>query len=974
MESSNSSPNYMRATSRFDPKKEYSPPEEESDCDEMKSINKIKHTTNNKKTMKNFGSVKSFRRRVPKSRIPQSPSQSSTVSDFDSSESSSSSPNYLKATSSSKGKNTSFQTSTLRVSDPLKPKPKTLSRTSSRNVRVLIKKASFKPKRSPLSTSDRSNVISVDRATHSSILKDSTKFPKLVEDVHSERAESEEVSKVKICRYQHCSLHGHCHGDHENPVPPLKKFVYKRRLSMKKQRGSSVVPKNEPSGKKKNILQEKRQTATSAEPWNQELEKEVQIQESGLFEVAFGEISFPERSYRDSLEIIGKYSSPEFGLNGYCLKCSCSIINGNNNEKPPNEVIITNEESNTDCLKTPVKVDEASEEKSVFSYSQASSDNNSGEEVESIAESNPIQVPKINEEVVGVKENQERGSKLVFSKPRHVSMWHLIHQHMSSSNSSPENKLSENDDSLPAMESADSDVSPTENAESEIEVRKLFAIKLVRQAIEKILLPEIQDQSSDDMSVTSEDTPRSEPVEENQNKEFDADKGEMDVQSNPKEESVVTDDVRKSEKKAPKHWSNLKKWILLQRFIRALEKVKTFNPKKPKILPINPDPESEKVNLRRQTVEQRKNSEEWMLDYAIRQAVNELAPTQKRKVALLVRAFETVVPSEEEYSPVQSRTPKLKEYFSEGNERNKVSSDNGFIKPDEPSSIATESLSLDDDGGKSAANEITADERERVAKPTLEAIQEDERERVECVRDEREREVLPIQEDEREREADKPTLEYIQEDERESDHQSVETDKKSRIKMWHMIYQHVVSGIVEKVGNQLLDGSDDDASDELSPAAAANDLRNGLTKSDALKLVKEAVDEILLPEDSTEDSSNIQKSDTISVSRQEEVPPKAKNWRKLKKLMLLKRSIRALEKGRIVKPQAIHHHHHPTTVDIEAEKIDLRRQMSDERKKAEEWMIDYAVRNIVTKLTPARKRRVSMLVEAFEAVVPLPEM
>ncbi|EYU18661.1 hypothetical protein MIMGU_mgv1a021260mg, partial [Erythranthe guttata] len=780
MESSNSSPNYMRATSRFDPKKEYSP-EEESDCDEMKSINKIKHTTNNKKPMKNFGSVKSFRRRVPKSRIPQSPSHSSTVSDFDSSESSSSSPNYLKATSSSKGKNTSFQTSPLRVSDSPKPKPKTLSRTSSRNVRVLIKKASFKPKRSPLSSSDRSNVVSVDRATHSSILKDSTKFPKLVEDVHSERAESEEVSRVKICRYQHCSLHGHCHGDHENAVPPLKKFVMKGKRLLLQNRG---IKNSERKCKFKT---------------------------------------------RDFLKLhLAKYRFPR--------ECSCSIINVNNNEKPPNEVIITNEESNTDCRKTPVKVDEATEEKSVFSYSQTSSDNNSGEEVESIAESNPIRVPKINEDVVeGVKENQERGSKLVFSKPRHVSMWHLIHQHMSSSSSSPENKLSENDDSLPAMESADSDVGPTENAELEIEVRKLFAIKLVRQAIEKILLPEIQDQSSDDMSVTSEDTPRSEPVEENQNKEFDADKGEMSVQSNPKEESVVTDDVRKSEKKAPKHWSNLKKWILLQRFIRALEKVKTFNPKKPKILPLNPDPESEKVNLRRQTVDQRKNSEEWMLDYAIRQAVSELAPTQKRKVALLVRAFETVVPSEEEYSPVQSRTSKLKEYFSEGNER-----------------------------------------------------------------------------------------------------------------------------------NELLDGSDDDASDELSPAAAANDLRNGLTKSDALKLVKEAVDEILLPED----SSNIQKSDAI-VSGQAEEVPKAKNWRKLKKLMLLKRSIRALEKGRIVKPQPVHHH--PSTVDIEAEKIDLRRQMSDERKKAEEWMIDYAVRNIVTKLTPARKRRVSMLVEAFEAVVPLPE-
>lgn len=38
----------------------------------------------------------------------------------------------------------------------------------------------------------------------------------------------------------------------------------------------------------------------------------------------------------------------------------------------------------------------------------------------------------------------------------------------------------------------------------EIEVRKIFAIKLVREAIERILVPEVQDQSSDDQSVTSE--------------------------------------------------------------------------------------------------------------------------------------------------------------------------------------------------------------------------------------------------------------------------------------------------------------------------------------------------------------------------------------------------------------------------------------------------------------------------------------
>ena len=64
----------------------------------------------------------------------------------------------------------------------------------------------------------------------------------------------------------------------------------------------------------------------------------------------------------------------------------------------------------------------------------------------------------------------------------------------------------------------------------------------------------------------------------------------------------------------------------------------------------------------------------------------------------------------------------------------------------------------------------------------------------------------------------------------------------------------------------------------------------------------------------------------------------------------------------------------PLTSDPEEEKVNLKQQMTDERKKAEQWMLDYAVQHIVTKLTPARKRRVAMLVEAFEAVVPLPEV
>jgi Plant calmodulin-binding domain len=74
------------------------------------------------------------------------------------------------------------------------------------------------------------------------------------------------------------------------------------------------------------------------------------------------------------------------------------------------------------------------------------------------------------------------------------------------------------------------------------------------------------------------------------------------------------------------------------------EYMRGFNPRAPNFLPVEPDPESEKVDLRHQMMDERKNAEEWMLDYALRKAVNQLAPARKKKVELLVAAFETVVP------------------------------------------------------------------------------------------------------------------------------------------------------------------------------------------------------------------------------------------------------------------------------------------------------------------------------------------
>jgi hypothetical protein len=78
------------------------------------------------------------------------------------------------------------------------------------------------------------------------------------------------------------------------------------------------------------------------------------------------------------------------------------------------------------------------------------------------------------------------------------------------------------------------------------------------------------------------------------------------------------------------------------------EYLQGFNPRAPNFLPLELDPDAEKVDLRHQMVDERRNAEEWMIDYALRRAVTNLAPARKKKVELLVQAFETVLPHDED--------------------------------------------------------------------------------------------------------------------------------------------------------------------------------------------------------------------------------------------------------------------------------------------------------------------------------------
>ncbi|XP_019448474.1 PREDICTED: uncharacterized protein LOC109351484 [Lupinus angustifolius] len=87
------------------------------------------------------------------------------------------------------------------------------------------------------------------------------------------------------------------------------------------------------------------------------------------------------------------------------------------------------------------------------------------------------------------------------------------------------------------------------------------------------------------------------------------------------------------------------------------EEMRNIKPQKPNFLSLAPDQEPEKVKLKHQMMDERKNADEWMLDFALRQTITKLAPDRNTKVALLVEAFETVMSIPKRETHVRNSSP-----------------------------------------------------------------------------------------------------------------------------------------------------------------------------------------------------------------------------------------------------------------------------------------------------------------------------
>lgn len=1068
-----------------------------------------------------------------------------------------------------------------------------MTRTSTlRPVRILTKVASIRTKRPSMKKRSQIPDSGIQKATCSSAIKDS-KFPYHLE-LQPEGRESEGNSAMEVCRYSYCSLHGHHHSD----VPPLKRFVSIRRRLLRNQK--SMKSESRSSRRVKRSGNAKKGTRTSQLP---------SCGDSAVLETSHDKIAVSSSIGKTAGP---RSESTKEGAHGGDDKDTSNVMSVTDIQILQQEADEGRIENlNLDVLKIDSHSNTAKADASTSVADEQLNKArrlNQNRVVESRDINNMVSLASIGkplqEETAASEENNqdvvqnyqflssdsEHGYAIDVShetqkeKQKHMGLWNLIYQHMETGIATengaqpPLNKKTteeeKDENTLPGINKSGSfqDFSSTDQSNDEedhyehsgkIHQYQCNAIKLVQEAFDRILA-EIPDQSSDDQSITG-DTSDKELAVKDQSEDgqlsiltsYDSD-GDSIVQE-PEELRLKADSAferekaqsrveSKSNQQMPKSWSNLKKILILKRFVKALEKVRNFNPQKARFLHAEAELGSEKVHLRHQNLEERKNSEQWMLDHALQQVISTLAPAQKRKVALLVRAFETVTPLTEvctsprfnieasshttpvktcngasdcngsiegketifgitlrktssldtiasSTSSLENTVADLKNQFvalNLGNdETNSIIKDNepdfvnhclvedtesklcdrplpntadalrapteelvvnGEVLPEDAKGASSVSASevYDRDLGLSSQNSDTNNQNNRIYDESDEPDGQTPKDNEGSIANtnvvssstvsapvEESSEVAGEENKLKNKFLQGSTLLHESEPGCTTD---VAHEKQKHMKFWFLIYKHIVSGNATLTEGADKEEQGDDGNTLAEMKSSKNDDADNqkikLQQMEAIRLVEEAIDQIPLPEiqddapvyqsvasDITQDqdqeyiekkpkegekpfisssfehtsdsfgesdSTEAEESTTLyqqesqlnfdNISAQEKTKPiptegnkpkpaAQKNWSNLKKVVLLKRFVKALEKVKKINQQE------PRFLPLdplsEAEKVHLRHQDTDGRKNADEWMLDYALRQVVAKLTPARKRKVSLLVEAFEAVTPI---
>ncbi|XP_050234239.1 uncharacterized protein LOC126682562 [Mercurialis annua] len=604
-----------------------------------------------------------------------------------------SSPNYMKATSSSEArKDRSYNTPTpsdsknlrrrnssnSKLSSSFSDTPiRSLTRSSSlKRVRTLTKSPSFKPVRCATKRCSRVALcadIDVQKATCSSTLKDS-KFPAYLM-LNPGGTDAEGTSILKVCPYTYCSLNGH----HHEPAPPLKSFLKAKRRSMKAQKNAKpVVP---------SPFRAKPSTDGTEKTGNEVLifsgEKSPQYEADFFIEIYATSIddgAEATESLADdgngTIDFAGEHSDSS------SMHSSDAAAEQDNMQQDAEEVTDTSLQMDTDYASTEEgdNILEASDmeweegQRSISEiYNEVEHLNKPEKDFciigDYLSESKELDYPNEPEIII----SDDRISNYTEETLADEVLQELFEQETASFDSQSRHSDPELEGILDEKrEDADQDIMVNDNQnpitaeafqfDTISEINSLSQ-ELADEIVENhILLEKDQDGTNKLNTPNAMDSQEHSnsgicTISSAENDAAEVEKTEAEVDTEPDTaQSVLTADngtspglgsrYQRQGRKSQELSSicNGKWTIQCEKPIMESDEERDFNPREPNFLPVIPDPDAEKVDLKHQIMDDRKNSEEWMVDYALRQAVTKLAPARKRKVALLVAAFETVLP------------------------------------------------------------------------------------------------------------------------------------------------------------------------------------------------------------------------------------------------------------------------------------------------------------------------------------------
>lgn len=563
---------------------------------------------------------------------------------------------------------------------------KNLKRSLSlRLVRTLTKTPSFKPARS--SSAKRSSKVVLCRdmtaqgVTCSSTQKD-TKFPKYL-TLSPGATEAEGTSAMRICPYTYCSLNGH----HHTPLPPLNCFVSSRRRAMKAQRshGSGAeertlfgMSKSMEADGGRDFLTEIYAETKDKDTYSQESfpegEEESEVQQEIDLPISVSEEALPVESFQGKYdcevechENIGEGESESLNIewDGDCYLTS---------ELDGAEEHLTGKEDVPETEKPEVCSDillihwkNASDEKVQQGENEASPEAElPGDQVQEISDSCQVsdclsynqysssEEDELEEEISDAEESAKQAESIgidpVLHKPLHnqgsASTCFSLEQELEIFSNQPRCLCQvQEDTAVDEVREDVADLGPRRETQDLLSDEQQHQIKNVNKIQNFQILDEANEEKIKLIAAP-----------EDSGVEVDQKEVEINAQSSVTEALLESHDPT-SEKSKSKYTpaernsqrdsdpSNISIGKNRRKSMSEEEEdPRRFNPRDPNYLPIAPKPEAEKVDLRHQQMDDRRNSDEWMIDHALRQAVTRLAPARKRKVALLVEAFEKVMP------------------------------------------------------------------------------------------------------------------------------------------------------------------------------------------------------------------------------------------------------------------------------------------------------------------------------------------